>query len=201
VSNGSVGRPQATTYAAIEQAAFRLFTERGFEETTLDDIAREVGVARRTLFGYYRSKNDIPWGEFGRTLDAFRNLLDAMPDDMPLIKAVGRGVVEFNRFPADASPPHVDRMRLILMTPTLQAHSVLRYAEWRQVIAEFAARRLDVDAYSLEPQLLGHMSLAVALTAYDQWLRDPLASLPDLIERALVAMGTRFLESVQVPTP
>ena len=179
-----------TSHAAIEQAAFRLFSARGFEATTLDDIAREVGVARRTLFRYYRSKNDIPWGQFDRTLDGFRDLLDPIPHDIPLLEAVGRGVVEFNRFPADASPPHIDRMRMILRTPALQAHSVLRYAEWRQVIAEYAARRLQVEPYSFRPQLIGHVSLALALTAYEVWLDDPSCSLPDLIEQGLAELAS-----------
>ncbi len=70
------GRPEATTHAEIEQAAFRLFAERGFERTTLDAIAAEVGVGRRTLFRYFESKNDIPWGQFDRTLERFRVLLE-----------------------------------------------------------------------------------------------------------------------------
>ena len=75
------GRPEATSHAEIEQAAFRLFAERGFERTTLDAIADEVGVGRRTLFRYYPSKNDIPWGQFDRTLDGLpRRSSTAMPD-------------------------------------------------------------------------------------------------------------------------
>src|SRR5262245_3567476 len=60
----AIGRPVVTSHAAIEEAAFRLFGERGFEGTTLDAIAREVGIGRRTLFRYFASKNDIPWGQF-----------------------------------------------------------------------------------------------------------------------------------------
>src|SRR4051812_46013561 len=60
------GRPEATSHAEIEQAAFRLFGVRGFDGTTLNDIAAAVGVSRRTLFRYFRSKNDIPWGQFDR---------------------------------------------------------------------------------------------------------------------------------------
>lgn len=196
-----MGRPEVTSHAEIEQAAFRLFADRGFEATTLEGIATEVGVGRRTLFRYFPSKNDIPWGQFDDTLDAFRRLLAAMPEDLPLLEAVGRGIIEFNRFPDDASPSHVERMRLILTTPALQAHSALRYAEWRQVIADYAADRLDVAADSLEPQLVGHVALAVALTAYELWLAEPTASLVGLLEegmRVLVARSAELGEAATV---
>ncbi|MFL6024164.1 MAG: TetR family transcriptional regulator, partial [Marmoricola sp.] len=117
------GRPEATTHGAIEQAAFELFAERGFDATTLEAIAERVGVGRRTLFRYYASKNDIPWGQFDLTLAGFRDILAGMPADLSLRDAVHRGVVAFNDFPADAQPPHTERMRLILRTPALQAHS------------------------------------------------------------------------------
>ena len=183
------GRPEATSHAAIEQAAFRLFAERGFDGTTLDDIAEAVGVGRRTLFRYYASKNDIPWGQFDRTLDGFRHILDDMPTDMPLYEAVHRGVVLFNDFPEDASPPHRERMRLILMTPALRAHSVLRYAEWRAVIAQYVARRLGLDQGELVPSLVAQVSLALALTAYEQWLLSPGSSLRELLDSAMAALA------------
>lgn len=178
----SVGRPEATSHAAIEQAAFRLFAHYGFDATTMDAIAAEVGVGRRTLFRYYASKNDIPWGQFDQTLERFREILAAMPRDLPLREAVHRGVLEFNRFPADAQPPHRDRMRLILETPTLQAHSVLRYSQWRAVIAEFVATRTGARASDLLPQTVGHVSLALALAAYEQWLVKPRAALAGILD-------------------
>jgi len=131
---------------------------------------RRWGVGRRTLFRYYSSKNDIPWGQFDRTLRHFRDLLEATPEQVPLPVAIHRAVVGFNGFPDDAEPPRRERMRLILETPALQAHSVLRYAEWRSVIADYVASRLGVDADDLVPQLVAHASLAMALTAYQQWL-------------------------------
>jgi len=182
------GRPEATSHAAIEQAAFRLFAEHGFDATTLDAIAAGVGVGRRTLFRYYASKNDIPWGQFDRTLDGFRTILTAMPEDLPLHEAVHRGVLAFNEFPEDARPPHRDRMRLILRTPTLQAHSVLRYAEWRAVIAEYVAGRLGLEPGDLLPRTVGQVSLALALSAYEQWLDSPGASLHELLDAAMGAL-------------
>lgn len=181
----TLGRPVATSHAAIEQAAFRLFAEHGFDGTTLDAIAREVGVGRRTLFRYFESKNDIPWGQFDRSLDGFRGILYAMPADIPLWEAVHKGVVRFNEFPADASPSHVTRMRLILQTPALQAHSVLRYAQWRQVIAEYVARRLALRPADVLPQTVGHVSLGLALSAYTAWLDDPERPLPELLDLSL----------------
>ncbi len=138
--------------------------------TTLDAIAAEVGVGRRTLFRYFASKNDIPWGQFDRTLDGFREILAGdSRTTCPLHEAVHAAVLAFNEFPADAQPPHRERMRLILETPALQAHSVLRYAEWRGVIAEYVAaparpgaRRPAARARSATS------SLALALSAYER---------------------------------
>ncbi|WP_166132971.1 mycofactocin system transcriptional regulator [Nocardioides ochotonae] len=185
-----MARPEATSHAAIEQAAFALFRERGFEATTLDAIAEAVGVGRRTLFRYYQSKNDIPWGRFDLTLERFRELLRTTPDDLGIYPAVGRAIVEFNRFPADASPPHAERMRLILRTPALQAHSALRYAEWRRVIAEYAAAGLGVGVDALAPRLLGHVGLALALTAYETWLDDPARDVTDLLQEGASTLMT-----------
>ena len=96
-----------------------------------------------------------------------------MPQSMPVHEAVHRGVLAFNDFPDDAQPPHRERMSLILQTPTLQAHSVLRYGEWRAVIAEYVAGRLGLEPDDLVPRTVGHVSLAIALSAYEQWLATP----------------------------
>ena len=175
------GRPEVTTHAEIEQAAFALFAEHGFAQTTLEAIAAHVGVGRRTLFRYYQSKNDIPWGQFDRTLDHFRDLLADQPDDLPVHEAIHRAVVEFNRFPTDAQPPHRERMRLILTTPELQAHSVLRYTEWRRGIAEYVATRTGGEPDDLVSQVAGHVSLALSLSAYEHWLARTSAGDGDLL--------------------
>lgn len=179
------GRPGATSHAEIEQAAFELFAEHGFDQTTLDAIARRVGVGKRTLFRYFDSKNDIPWGQFDRTLDDFRNVLWGMPEDLPLWQAVHRAVLSFNTFPEDASPPHRERMLLILRTPALQAHSVLRYGQWREVIAEYVAERTGRATQDLLPQTVGQVSLALALAAYDAWLADEGSTLTTFLDDAM----------------
>ncbi|WP_182379230.1 mycofactocin system transcriptional regulator [Nocardioides sp. WS12] len=180
-----VGRPEVTTHEDIELAAFRLFAEHGFEGTTLDMIAAEVGVGRRTLFRYFPSKNDIAWGRFDATLDHFRSLLAALPDDLDPNEAVLRGVLAFNDFSPGGPIDHRDRMRLILYTPALQAHSVLRYGDWRQVIADFVAVRTGEPAGSIGPQLVSHLALARALCAYEQWLAAGDAELLEILRVVL----------------
>ncbi len=179
------GRPESTSHAAIEQAAFELFSQHGFDGTTLDQIAHAVGVNRRTLFRYYPSKADIPWGRFDQTLAEFDRMLRELPIDWPVHRAVLEGIVRFNDVPDDAHPSHRSRMRLILDTPALQAHSALRYAQWRRVIAGFVAERHGVAPDDLLPQVAGHAALGIALAAYEQWMRDESAELSDLLRRSM----------------
>lgn len=184
----SPGRPVATSHGEIERAAFELFAERGFEGTTLDAIASRVGVGRRTLFRYYDSKNDIPWGEFAASLNAFREILASMPTDIPLADAVHRGVLAFNDFDGETLQMHRQRMSLILTTPALQAHSVHQYAEWRGVISGYVAGRLGVEPEDLAPRVAGHVSLALAISAYEQWLQEDSAELLPLIDGSMAAL-------------
>lgn len=178
----SPGRGRLTSRSEIEQIALELFFTKGFDETSLDEIAAAAGVGRRTLFRYFPSKNDIVWGDFDRELDRFRERLEAGDPDVSLPQAIGRAVVEFNSFPSHVEPWHRQRMALILNVPALQAHSTLRYADWKAVVVAFTSRRLGLMPDSLIPRLVGELSLAAALAAYEQWLksnnmRDTLSSL------------------------
>ncbi|GAA1970777.1 mycofactocin system transcriptional regulator [Nocardioides panacihumi] len=186
------GRPAVTNQGEIERAAFRLFAKRGFEATTLTDIAEEVGIARRTLARYYPSKNDIPWGSFDRTIESFRATLAAMPPELPLWSAVHQGVVAFNTFPADASPSHRERMGLILHTPALQAHSVLRYAEWRAVIAAYVGTRTGQPDTALLPRLVAQVSLGLAIAAYEVWLAEPDGDLSTVLDESMSTLHDYF---------
>lgn len=184
----SLGRPSATDHAAIERAAFALFEAQGFDATTMEQIADAVGVGRRTLFRYFPSKNDIPWGQFDLSLQRFREQLDALPDDVPLPEAVHGCVVAFNEFDEAALPQHRMRMRLILTTPALQAHSALRYEAWRAVISEYVARRLGESADSAVPRLVGHVSLALAVASYERWLAHPELRLTTVLAESMAEL-------------
>jgi mycofactocin system transcriptional regulator len=173
-----------TSRLEIEQIALDLFIRNGFTETTLDDIAAAAGIARRTFFGYYSSKNDVVWGDFDALLRGMEDWLTQAPDETPLLEALTQAVIRFNDLPPEAVPAHRQRMSLILHVPALQAHSTLRYADWRGVVARFAARRLHEPVDALLPQLIGHLALGTAVAAYERWLADDTSDLRVLLADA-----------------
>jgi mycofactocin system transcriptional regulator len=197
-ADGRAGRKRVTSRAELEHAAFDLFDRQGFEQTTVDDIARAAGIGRRTFFRYFPSKNDIAWGEFDAELDRMRARLKAIPPQTPLMDAIRTAVVDFNRVDPEQIPWHRRRMALILGTPALQAHSTLRYAAWRQVIAEFAAERTGQQASALAPRTIAHAALGVAVAAYEQWLETDSASadLATLLNTAMLELRSAFTGSL-----
>lgn len=186
------GRRPSTSQAELCRVGMRLFVERGFEQTTVDDIAAAAGIGRRTFFRYFASKNDLPWGDFDVTLERMRRFLAELPLDIPLVEALGLAIVDFNRLEPAEAPLYRQRMTLLLTVPTLIAHSTLRYAAWRQVVAEYVAGRRGVAADSLEPQAIAWAFLGVSLSAYAHWLRDQGADLSALLQEAIRLLGSAF---------
>jgi TetR/AcrR family transcriptional regulator, regulator of mycofactocin system len=189
-SPGGRGRPRSATRDQVSAVALDLFARRGFDATTLDDVAEAVGVSRRTLLRYYPSKNDLVWGAFSEHLVRFREMLASAPADEPLMDVVRRGVIAFNDYGPEELPRLRIRMELITGVPALQAHSALRYAEWRAVVAEFVAQRAGSSVDDLIPQTVAHVALGASMATYGRWIAHggELLSLLDAAFR-LVASG------------
>lgn len=184
------GRPAVTSREELELIALQLFADRGFDATTVDDIADAAGIGRRTFFRYFASKNDVLWGDFDTALEYFRKRLADVPADLPLIDGLVEAVKEFNALPPGAEPQHRVRMAMVLHTPTLQAHSTLRYGGWRAVVAEHVAERTAQDSQAFGPQLLSHQVLASCVAAYEQWLARPGTDLPALLDFAVRSLAS-----------
>jgi mycofactocin system transcriptional regulator len=185
------GRPPSTNREEIEAIALGLFAERGFAATTVDEIATAVGVGRRTLFRYFESKNDIAWGDFDWVMDRLRTTL-AEHDDKPLMEALRLGVIESNSYEADQLPGLRIRMALITRTPELQAHSAIRYTEWRRVVADWAAARLDLTADDLLPQAIAGAALGTAMATFGRWVDHPDEDLGERLDFAFRRLAVGF---------
>ncbi|WP_041782542.1 mycofactocin system transcriptional regulator [Mycolicibacterium chubuense] len=189
-----VGRRRSTSWEHISDVAIDLFMARGFDDVSVDDVAAAAGIARRTLFRYYPSKNALPWGDFDAHLQHMRELLAGVDPSVPMCDALRTALLAFNAF--DDTERHRQRMRLILETEALQAYSMTMYAGWRAVVAAFVAGRLGVADDALVPQTVAWTMLAVALAAYENWLADEAVSLPVALGDAfdLLASGLSDLE-------
>lgn len=196
VSKPRPGRPPRTTRHEIEQVALDLFATRGFEETTLDDVAAAVGVSRRTLFRYYASKNDLVWGEFDEHLQGLRLRLAESPPDEPIMAVLRRAVVAFNDYGDDHQPELRIRMTLITGVPALQGHSMLRYREWSAVLAEFVAVRLGADAGDHVPQVIADAALGACMATYRHWIVHPSADLLEELDNALRLLAAGFADDL-----
>jgi TetR/AcrR family transcriptional regulator, regulator of mycofactocin system len=190
--SGQPGRRRVTSQAELEHVAFELFEANGFEQTTVEDIAMAAGIGRRTFFRYFPSKNDVPWGTFELELERMRARLKACPHDVQLMDAIRAALVDFNQVQPDQIPWHRRRMELILRVPALLAHSTLRFAAWRAVIAEFVAERTGERPDALGPQAIAHAILGVAVAAYEQWLDDENTELGTLLDAAMRQLGAAF---------
>ena len=180
-SEHRAGRRRSTTWDHLSNVAIDLFAAKGFDEVSVDDVAQAAGIARRTLFRYYPSKNALPWGDFDAHLERLRDLLADLDPGVPIEDALRTALLAFNTFDEAETARHRQRMRVILETAELQAYSMTMYAGWRAVVAAFVARRLGAKGSDLVPQTVAWTMLGVALSAYEHWLADESVSLVDAL--------------------
>jgi len=195
------GRPKSTSRRALEVVALRLFTERGFDETTVDHIAAAAGVGRRTFFRYFDSKTAVLWNTFDLEVDAIRRLLADSPEDLGMMDAIRTAVVAANHYHADDVPELRARMNLISSVPALQANATLHYAAWEDAIVDFAAGRCGQPADSLYPLAVGRATLAVCRAAFDRWVARADADLQIYLDAALRAMTDGFSPQAMTAEP
>jgi mycofactocin system transcriptional regulator len=178
--------------ARVDRVALELFTERGFEAVTSDQVADAAGISRRTFFRWYPTKADAVWGDFGAHVARLAGLLAATPPGRPVLAAICAAYVEANDYPAGELPLLRARMRLILGEPALQAHSQVRYGEVDRVVAEHVAERTGTAPTDLLPRLVATSTRAAAMTAFETWLGRPGSSLAPALQAAFDELAAGF---------
>jgi len=186
------GRPAATSRQDVARAALDLFARQGYDETTVDEVAAAVGISRRTFFRYFESKPDVVWGEFDAELGRLRDRLSEAPADEPMMDVLRRSVMATNRFGAGELDELRIRMVLIGTVPTLVAHSAVRYEEWCEVVAGFAAGRMGCAPGDLGPQTVARAALGAAMAAFACWARADTDDLVGEVDRAFRLLATGF---------
>lgn len=189
--NRPVGRPVSIDPDAIARLALRLFEENGYERTSMEDIARAAGIARKSLYRYFSSKADLVWGGMEPVIEASGFALDSAtdrPDD-------GGGVLAGLRAAAVAGAGGIPdlsvtrgRLRLIAEHPELASRSYDSLAPQRvRVRAHLMARGLPEDT-------AGYLCAAYLAVTFEAWLRWAAGTGPDPAPYLLAAV-----EVLQVP--
>ncbi|WP_350001538.1 TetR family transcriptional regulator [Pseudarthrobacter sp. WHRI 8279] len=73
------GRPVSIDPEAIAALALKMFAERGYEQTSMEDIAREAGVGRKSLYRHFANKADLVWGGMGPVIAASGTAFESAP--------------------------------------------------------------------------------------------------------------------------
>ena len=186
------GRPPGTSRRELELIALRLFTDQGFDSTTIEQIAAEAGVSKRTFFRYFSSKASVLWSEFDHEVDVIRAALADVPAGVPMMDAIRRAVVAANHYGPQDVPELRMRMNLIGSVPALQSSAAIHYDAWERAISDFAATRVGQPADSLYPLAVGRATLAVCRAAYDRWSARADADLTFYLDAALAALAAGF---------
>ena len=129
-------RKKEQTREAIIKAAFRRFEERGFDGTTVDQIARDADVGRRTFFRYFRTKEAVVFPEREQRLDRFQELLARTEpgEEVPFAR-VRRALLGLAEDYADDRAWIRRQQSVVEASPTLQAHDRELDRGWEVAIA------------------------------------------------------------------
>ncbi|MEV5647359.1 TetR family transcriptional regulator [Nocardia sp. NPDC052254] len=185
------GRPALTNAHELAEVAQDLFLERGFEQTSIDDIAAAAGVSRRTFFRYFSTKADVLWVETPAELARLRELLTAAPGAESYDEVLIRATPEALRHPPEQRKWALQRAKLILTVPLVQEKAAVRHHEWRRIATEFVAARRGTGPDDLVAIATGHVVLAATLAAHEYWLAHPDEELPAVMAHLLRLMIPR----------
>ncbi|NLS18218.1 TetR family transcriptional regulator [Rhizobium sp. P40RR-XXII] len=135
VKEGRRERKRRQTRERIESVALKLFLERGFDATTIEDITEAADVSKRSFFDYFPSKEDVvtAWQDSfsGELIDA----VAAQPPDASLFEVVEAAIHSALRA-ATADPQRLALVALISDTPTLRARDQLKYVKLERKLAD-----------------------------------------------------------------
>jgi AcrR family transcriptional regulator len=164
-------RKKAATRDRLMTVALRLFGERGFEETTVEEIATAADVAPRTFFRYFPTKVDVLFADHQDFVALLQETLATRPDAEPVLTAVRRASLAWiDRVLTDPGLFLV-RTRLAATVPAARAHGRYLDAEYEDAIAgAFAAAHGGDPASDLEARMLARTAWAATRAARDVWL-------------------------------
>lgn len=165
-------RRRAETQQAIQAHAVRLFGERGYDATTVQEVAEAAGVSHMTLYRHFPTKEDLVLVDRIGPLIADR--IAAGPTDGPLVDRIGHALVEAAQVltaPGDDREFLLARLRLMVTTPALRARHLDNQLAIQQAIVDavLADGRADDPEAAFRAAAAAGACLAALYVALMRW--------------------------------
>jgi len=162
-------RKKVRTLRAIEDVALSLFEERGFEATTVDEIAAWAEVSTTTFFRYFPTKAEIRVGDHGQQLPALRQaIIDRPPSENDLVAI--RHAVQTQWVAAVDSERTARKARIVAGSDLLTGLSYHRGERWLAVFVEALAQRNGLDPEDERCSLAARVGLGALASATEGWI-------------------------------
>jgi AcrR family transcriptional regulator len=157
-------RKKEQTRRAIEDAAFRLFEERGYQATTVADIAEAADIAPRTFFAYFPSKEAVVFGDFDETFAALETRLRERPDGETTFEGVRRWIGDLiAREAGEDADRDAVRRKLVCDNEALASHERHVMGRFERLIAQSVAVDLGDSPDDLQPRLVAAAAVAALM--------------------------------------
>jgi AcrR family transcriptional regulator len=197
-------RRKRRTRQAIQAAALELFAERGYGDTTINDIAERADVAPRTVTVHFPAKGELLFDADPFTLDSLSESLATRPPHESALEAL-RGWMAATMTAAETAGTELDgrfwelralRARIITTEPELRGRARASYFPFERVLAEAIGRDLGQPANSLIPRLAALSAVAGLRELYESDEAQALAAPPSAAELLrLVDTVIRFVQA------
>jgi AcrR family transcriptional regulator len=192
--DGLRARKKQQTRDALANAAFDLFGRKGFEATTVDEIADEVMVSPRTFFRYFASKEDVALQAIDEQYSVVFEAFDARPPEEPVMTALRNAAVSVLRA-CEAGESSLPAERLVCLSRLMSASPALAGASLElcsgrvDELAGRVAARMGVADTDPRPTLVAAVAMSAVQTAAGAW-RDHEPDTPPsvLVDRAFALL-------------
>ena len=185
----STGRPVTIDPDAVAAIALRLFAERGYEQTSMEDIAREAGIGRKSLYRYFSNKAELVWGGMdpvveasGRVLDSARASSGADSGSEDVLAGLREAAIAGVAVIPDLAVTR-GRLRLIAEHPELASRSYESLAPQRE-----RARAYLVSA-GVGEDVAGYLCAAFMGATFEAWMQWAAGTGPDPVPYLVGAVG------------
>ena len=165
-------RKKQQTHAALRKCALRLFAEKGFEQTTVQDITDAADMAQRTFFLHYASKEEVLIGDTAEQARHFMEVLQSRPSSESPFEALRAALLHLVEVSEMDEDELMLRARLVEEAPSLMARSLEQHAAIAEAIAEEMAQRSHTDPKrDVYPRVLASAGMTALILAASIWYR------------------------------